>query len=109
KEVGERISGRDILKLEIPPRKLIAHLVEHVIPERAADFERMPPANPRQVVAELERTVPVGVRSFRVVAKTTEAGDADRWNAPRLGRIQRDARDGQLLDDVARERQLTSE
>ena len=108
-EVGERVARGNGLKLEIATRKLVAHLVVHVVPERAAGLERMPSANPRHVVAELERAVPVRVRPFRAVAKAVEACDADRRNPPGLGWIERDARDVQLLDDVPLERQLPSE
>ena len=69
----------------------------------------MPAADPRHVVGELERLVPVGVGPFRAVAEAAEPGDADDRNAPRLGRIRRDAGDAQLLHDVALERQLASE
>ena len=50
--------------------------------------ERVPAANPRHVVGELERAVAVRVRPFRVVAEAAEPGDADRGDAPRLRRVQ---------------------
>ena len=72
-EVGEGVAGGDRLKLEIAARELVAHLVVHVVADAAANLERMPPANPRQVVAELERLVPVRIRPFGAVAEAAEA------------------------------------
>ena len=108
-EIGECVSRRDGLKLEIPARKLVAHLVVHVVADAAAGLEGMAAANPRHVVVELEGAIAIGVRPFGVVAEAAESGDPDRRNPPGLGWIQRDARDGELLDDIALERQLPSE
>src|SRR5439155_23587794 len=108
KEVGERVSRGDVLELEVAARKLVAHLVVHVVPDAAANLQRMPPANPRQAVVELERVVAVRIRPFGVVAEAAERGDADRGDAPRLGGKRREAGYAQLRHDVAHVRQLAS-
>ena len=76
-EVGEGVSRGDVLKGEIPARKLVADLVVHVVSKTATSLERMPSANPRHVVVEFERAVAVRIRPFGVVAKAAEARDAD--------------------------------
>jgi hypothetical protein len=53
--------------------------------------------------------VAVRVRPFGAVAEAVEPGDADGRDAPGLRRIQGNAWNVQLLDDVALERQLPSE
>ena len=73
---------RPSVERERPARELVAHLVVVVEPDVRAHLERVPPAEPRQVVGELEHFVPVGVGPFRAVAKPAHPGDADRRNTP---------------------------
>ena len=90
-------------------RELVADLVVMVDPDVGADLERVPPADPRDVVDELEVLFRIGVWPFGAVTEAAEPVDADARDAPGRSGVRRHARDAQLARDVALERQLAAE
>src|SRR6187401_2570238 len=90
-------------------RELVPHLVVLIPPDGAAGLERMPAAEPRDVVGELVRLVPIRVGPFGVVAEGAVTGNPDRRDPPGFGGAWRDAGDSEFRHHIAHERQLTPE